>query len=91
MSPKTKPRRGTSASPRAQHPPAPIIAPAQIPIRTAIVEALQLSIPSGYDLIARGVLKTHLVGRRRYTTPADIAACVELLRSGESPKEAIPT
>lgn len=60
----------------------------QIPIRDAITKALQLSIPTGYELIARGKLHTHLVGRRRYTTPQDLAACVELLRTEGATVEA---
>jgi len=52
----------------------------QIPIRRAIAEGLGVSVKHGYRLIKSGVLRTHNIGRRRFTTFADLQACVAELQ-----------
>lgn len=50
-----------------------------IPIREAFRSCLGISPPTGYRLIADGVLRTLKIGRRRYTTQKFIDAAVEKL------------
>jgi hypothetical protein len=51
-----------------------------IPVRRGITEGLQVSVKKGYRLIREKKLKTHNIGRRRFTTYADLQACVQALR-----------
>jgi hypothetical protein len=65
--------------------PAPELTPAQIPFADACRDVLQVSKPIGYKLIRTKKLKTHLVGKRRYTTLQNCADCVEVLALEPAP------
>jgi hypothetical protein len=62
----------------------------QIPIRRAITEGLGVSVQHGYKLVHDKTLKTHNIGRRRFTTWADLQACVATLRKRAKSDPGLP-
>lgn len=69
--------------PRSSPPPYNPAAP-QVPIKTGF-KALDVSPPTGYKLIDDGLLETHVIGGRRYTTPANLEKCVKRLQERPAP------
>jgi hypothetical protein len=57
----------------------------QIPIARVFTEMLDVSKPTGYQLIRDGKLHTHVVGTRRYSTHAHVRECVQLLQAEKAP------
>lgn len=57
----------------------------QIPIARVFEEMLDVSTPTGYQLIRDGVLTTHMVGTRRYSTHEHVRECVRLLQERKAP------